>query len=86
MAKEKEKHDCLHIPHFSVPEEKAGLFHWRYKVLVILAAQMTSQEALGGTGRASAGCLLTPYDKFAQVTAGEAQRPVIAKWLAIGLQ
>ena len=56
------------------------------KVLVILAAQMTSQEALGGTGRASAGCLLTPYDKFAQVTAGEAQRPVIAKWLAIGLQ
>ena len=56
------------------------------KVLVILAAQMTSQEALGGTGRASAGCLLTPYDKFAKVTAGEAQRPVIAKWLAIGLQ
>ena len=86
MAKEKEKHDCLYIPHFSVLEEKASLFHWRYKVLVILASQMTSQEALGGTGKASAGCLLTPCDKLAQVTAGEAQRPVITKWLATGLQ
>lgn len=86
MAKEKEKHDCLYIPHFSILEEKASLFHWRYKVLVILASKMISQEALGGTGRASAGCLLTACDRFAQVTAGEAQRPVITQWLATGLQ
>lgn len=42
MAKEKEKHDYLYIPHFSVPEEEAGQFLWRYKVLLILVSQISS--------------------------------------------